>query len=500
MLPTKGGRSSLHKKTLLLTPVLALLLITLAAGVALGAGASRQGDLLYACNGNNVTVFNATDMKIVANVNFGNVSPSYIALSPDGTMAYIVSMMDSRVFFLNTTSWHVAHVTTMASPASMPAANGSAIAVTPDGSLIYVGDYQGNVVRAVNASNYTVVANISVGYAPIGLSISPDGSQAYVANSGSGTVSIIDTSANVVVGTITGGNGTFDVRVSPDGSRLYASNWYGGDVMVIDAASRKVLDRIQVTEWVGDYEGGINYMRVSPDGDRLYVSNAHDDEIMVINTNTGTVIKTISVGQYPRDIEVSANGSAIYVSLIGNRSICEIRMPGGNITERDMTPAVPMGLTYCSANRTAPVVKRINNTTVTPTVMPAATPEPIATPMPPASTRPGLLPGIIIRYAPIWPDTTQPITVPQLDLFPGLVIRHGTATITPAATPKPAASPTSVPANGPYYTGGNNNQGGLNGDTLVLGIAGVLIVVGIIGVIAYLYVSRMLRGGGDGEE
>lgn len=361
-----------------------MLLITAAACAAQTDTASEQGDLVYVCNGNNVSVLNATDLKVIDVVNFGSdINPGYIALSPDGDMAYVVSITDNRLFFLDTRHWTVTHVTTIGSAPGKPNAVGSAIAVTPDGSRIYVGDYQSNVVHVIDAASYAVIGNVNVEIAPLGLAISPDGSFVYTANSGSGSISVIDTGSNAVVATIAGGNGTFDVRVSPDGSRLYASNWYGGDVMIVDTATRKMLDRIQVSRWIGEGQVGINNMRISPDGDTLYIANARDDTIEVIKTDKGVVTRTIRVGQYPREIELSADGSFLYVSLIGNRSFDAIRLSDDMIIEKSTAWTIPVGIAYHTANQSL-IVK--------PIVAPTLAPTPVATS--------ALAPAPIVTYSP----------------------------------------------------------------------------------------------------
>jgi YVTN family beta-propeller protein len=57
----------------------------------------------------------------------------------------------------------------------------------------------------IHVATGNVTANITVGNGPDAIAITPDGSQLYVTNNDDGTVSIIDTSNNAVLGTITVG-------------------------------------------------------------------------------------------------------------------------------------------------------------------------------------------------------------------------------------------------------------------------------------------------------
>jgi YVTN family beta-propeller protein len=66
------------------------------------------------------------------------------------------------------------------------------------------------------ASN-TVTARIAVGSRPEGVAVTPDGSKVYVANEGSGSVSVIATASNTVTATIAVGSGpvAFGVFIGP---------------------------------------------------------------------------------------------------------------------------------------------------------------------------------------------------------------------------------------------------------------------------------------------
>ncbi len=75
------------------------------------------------------------------------------------------------------------------------------MAVTPDGSKVYVTNFGdngiGTTVSVINTSNDTVLSPpITVGTGPIGVAFTPDGSKGYVANFSSSTVSVINTSTS----------------------------------------------------------------------------------------------------------------------------------------------------------------------------------------------------------------------------------------------------------------------------------------------------------------
>jgi len=80
------------------------------------------------------------------------------------------------------------------------------VAVTPDGSKAYVTNGNINTVSVINTATNTVSATITIGNIPsgagnLGVSVTPDGSKVYVV-SGVGTVSVISTATDNIIATI----------------------------------------------------------------------------------------------------------------------------------------------------------------------------------------------------------------------------------------------------------------------------------------------------------
>jgi len=134
--------------------------------------------------------------------------------------------------------------------ATAPWAHGSngGIAITPDGSRMYVNNADVSSVSVFDTATNVPLMEIGVGQNPIGLAITPDGSHAYVSSQGSDTVSVIALATNSVVKTISVGAGANPiwVTISRDGSRAYVSNQGGGTISVIDTASNTVLTNIPI--------------------------------------------------------------------------------------------------------------------------------------------------------------------------------------------------------------------------------------------------------------
>jgi YVTN family beta-propeller protein len=70
-------------------------------------------------------------------------------------------------------------------------------------------------VSVIATATNTVVATVPVGIHPVGVAITPDGTHVYVANAFSDTVSVIATATNTVVATVPVGRDPFGVAITP---------------------------------------------------------------------------------------------------------------------------------------------------------------------------------------------------------------------------------------------------------------------------------------------
>src|SRR5437763_637402 len=97
------------------------------------------------------------------------------------------------------------------------------VAITGDGTRVYVANSGSNDVFVINTASNTVVATVNVGLLPQGIVISPNGALAYVANGNNNTVSVINTATNTVVATVHVGNGPEFPGICSNGNALLAA-------------------------------------------------------------------------------------------------------------------------------------------------------------------------------------------------------------------------------------------------------------------------------------
>jgi YVTN family beta-propeller protein len=167
------------------------------------------------------------------------------------------------------------------------------LAVSPDGSKVYVTARTDDTVWSLNTADntsFTLVASGSHVDDPNSVEFSPDGSLAYVANAsnvpaGIPALTVIDTATGAVVSNVdtSPGFSAIDVAVSPDGRFVYVLNSGSQSISVVSAATRTLVASIPVSV-VGPFPWAI---AISPTGTRAWVSGAASDKVAEVRLGPG---------------------------------------------------------------------------------------------------------------------------------------------------------------------------------------------------------------------
>jgi YVTN family beta-propeller protein len=137
-----------------------------------------------------------------------------------------------------------------------------------------------DTVSVIDTATNTVIATIPVGVAPSGVAITPDGSRVYVTNQNAASVSVIDRSTNTVIATVPVDFGPFGIAITNDGTRAYVASRSAIDV--IDTSTNTVVDTIP-------FPFNPNFLDFTPDGTRLYVTS-QAPSVAVIDPASNTVV------------------------------------------------------------------------------------------------------------------------------------------------------------------------------------------------------------------
>jgi YVTN family beta-propeller protein len=272
-------------------------------------------------------------------------SPNAIAITPDGSKAYVCDSGSYAVSVIDVASDTVINC--------VSATNCSfnypyAIAITPINitpAKAYVCNQLGNSVSVIDVDTDTVTMCVGdTGYPscainePSAIAITPDGAKAYVCNlaggSGNGSVSVIDVATDMVIACVEDNgypscaiNQPSAIAITPDGAKAYVCNQAGGagngSVSVIDVASNTIIRCVENNYASCSFDVP-TAIAITPDGSKAYVCNTTDN-ISVIDVATDTVIRCIDGSacgfSHPYAIAITPDGATAYVTNQNNNSV-----------------------------------------------------------------------------------------------------------------------------------------------------------------------------------
>ena len=239
--------------------------------------------------------------------------------------------MNPRRLFLGLRTVTASMLLAVASTAGLPAAEPGQylgpidVVASPDQGTLYVVQYDGRRVDAVDVQAGQVVRSIACPAAPTGVAVSADGQLLYITCEGpAGVVCIAQAADGEIVEQIAVGHTPGAPVLSPNGSRLYVSNRFNNDVSVIDLETKQEVQRVPAIR--EPFAAAI-----SQDGASLFVCNQLPNdpadsydvaaEVTVIDTQSLTTsnIRLLNGSSSVFDICISPDGKHAYVTHILSR-------------------------------------------------------------------------------------------------------------------------------------------------------------------------------------
>jgi YVTN family beta-propeller protein len=301
-----------------------------------GLAFTSDGRSAYVVNFNSADVHVIdTAARTVRSIIRGGLSLLHVVVRPDGRFAYVTSFQS-----VPGTDPHGYALLVVDAAARRLAAritvDGSALAVSPDGGVLYV---LGPTLALVDTATSVVTTSIALPGLeyPAALAVSPDGTQAFAvgntfASSGGGGASwvrilTIDTAARAVTASLTlpGDGVPVSITVGPDGRTAYVSvepvleppNSFwdpmrtprpsAAGVVVLDIGKQEVVETIPIEH--------PQSVALRPDG-IAYVANG-SESVVVIDTADYHVLASVPVGGAQRHIALTADGASAFVLPFG---------------------------------------------------------------------------------------------------------------------------------------------------------------------------------------
>jgi DNA-binding beta-propeller fold protein YncE len=247
-----------------------------------------------------------------------------IAVTPDGSRVY-VSLVQAKNPGVNAIAVIDAATDTVVDVIALGdqgADNSSPrqLYMAPDGGLLIHATYTDNLI-VVDTATDTVIASLpGVGSA---VSVfSPDSSRLWSRDSNSKTLQVYDTSNMGLIKSfplLSPGSGDFPLVMAPDGERVHAAtsnemgNGFNEPIAIdsFDAAGLTLTNHYGVG--AGVLGNALVDARLSPDGARMYVSAATSTKVVGIEVATGEVFASADVPTGGEGLSLSPDGSTLYV-------------------------------------------------------------------------------------------------------------------------------------------------------------------------------------------
>jgi YVTN family beta-propeller protein len=353
---SRPAGASLGRRRILRAAVGGMAAVFLASGVG-AAVAAPLGNWLTGSQPYGVAV--STDGKTVYVVNTGGLylgaidttsgvqrrnpanqtisTPKEVVVDPSGTTAYVASIVtaNNTGFVIPVRTSDLANFTPI-----QVGRNPWAIAITPNGTGIYVGNRDDDSVSIIDGGSRTVVKTLSVGDDPFALAASPEGDNVYVANTRADTVTVISTGSLSVERTINVGDGPQGIAVTKNGKLVVTANRNSGTVSVIERGSNTVS-----TFSIGGNPFGIAIAR---DSHTAFVTNADSSHtITVVDLSANKVLGHIQVPGQPGRIVASSKDDRVFAVMNPGAAISVISYPTAS-APADQTVAAGTKVTFSS--------------------------------------------------------------------------------------------------------------------------------------------------------
>jgi len=269
-----------------------------------------NGQLALVANytSNTVTPISLPAGKVLPAIQAGS-GPAGIAIAPDGDTAYVTDA--------NTDTVTPIDLSTLKPSKPITVGEGpQGIVITPDGSKAFVADAGaiisgqvgtiGHTVTPIDLSSGKALAPITVGNAPIGIAITPDGSTVFVTNLNSESVTPINTASDTTAAAIATDGGPIAVVVADNSAWVVntpASGVPGNNVQPISVATDTAGHAIALPR-------GAQSIAVAPDGLTAWVVCLNTDRLVPIDLATAKAGQAIVVHGGPFAVAIANQAKA----------------------------------------------------------------------------------------------------------------------------------------------------------------------------------------------
>jgi YVTN family beta-propeller protein len=205
--------------------------------------------------------------------------------------------------------------------------------------------YDTSFLSRINLSTKKIDAIYPVGSVPKVVKITPDNKYLLVSNWCSYTVTIISVETGKTVTSIRIGRYPRGIAITKDSRYAYVAEMGGANIHRIDLS-----DFSQTLIPVGPNPRAVV---LSPDGTKLYVTMNVSGRVQAWDLVVGKSIKSVKTGLAARSLDISSDGSALFVVNFNSDTVSKVRSSDMKVLQTLKVCNEPIGVTYdSSTNRT----------------------------------------------------------------------------------------------------------------------------------------------------
>lgn len=247
----------------------------------------REGERPQMQPGTSITVLDLKNRRVAATWDLGEFrQPHGIVVNRDGKWVWVTVEGSQAVLEIEAATGKIARSWKTAQDVS------HMVVPSKDEKKLFVANIRSGSVTVINRTDDSV-KSVPTAAGAEGIALSPDGSEVWVTNRGANTISVLDVNTDVVKQSFeSGGRMPIRVKFTPDGKYAWISNAQSNSVSIFDAKTR---ERVALIE-VGAVPVGI---QMTPDGKRAFIANTNDNKVSVLDVPARKLLHAFTTGKEP---------------------------------------------------------------------------------------------------------------------------------------------------------------------------------------------------------
>lgn len=239
---------------------------------------------LVILNSSTLETIQSIDLRTVYPDNIGDQEAFRIILNNTENIAYLLGVSNEIIVVDMTKGEIVGRIPF----ADQPIRDGRGLALTPDGTKLFVSDYHSMMVAVIDTVTLTVTARIPVDNPPSEIKVSSDGKRVYVLERSGGTfLSIFDADTYALLDRFSWSvSHPIDFELSQDERTIYFADFDPNFLMVYNLQEDKIVNIIKT---------GLDPFNMVSTLDKryIYITNFTSDSISIFDTQINQIVDTI---------------------------------------------------------------------------------------------------------------------------------------------------------------------------------------------------------------